>query len=95
MLYTERRPWTAYEDQLLQDPGNPNPSRWHAISEHVPNRTNKGCRKRWFMNMPSDLVKGAWLAEEDEALVKAIEKYGTRDVIRQVVDGGVVSAGQK
>ncbi|KAJ2929892.1 hypothetical protein H1R20_g7212, partial [Candolleomyces eurysporus] len=80
----ERRSWTAKEDQLLreavtkEDPNNPNPSKWHAIAKHVPNRTNKDCRKRWFAKMASDVVKGGWSPEEDERLVKGIERYGTR-----------------
>ncbi|KAG6849594.1 hypothetical protein H0H93_007116 [Arthromyces matolae] len=84
MLCRERRSWTAKEDQLLrdavarEDPDNANPSKWHAISKHVPNRTNKDCRKRWFAKMASDVVKGGWAPDEDEKLVKGIEKYGTR-----------------
>ncbi|KAF9077776.1 hypothetical protein BDP27DRAFT_1397530 [Rhodocollybia butyracea] len=84
MSYRERRSWTEEEDQLLRDavdleePGSINPSKWHAISKHVPNRTNKDCRKRWFAKMASDVVKGGWAPEEDEKLVKGIEKYGTR-----------------
>ncbi|KAF5345713.1 hypothetical protein D9758_013064 [Tetrapyrgos nigripes] len=80
----ERRAWSAHEDQLLrravelEDPANSNPSKWHAISKHVPNRTNKDCRKRWFAKMASDVVKGGWSPEEDDRLVKAIDKYGTR-----------------
>ncbi|KAF8896031.1 hypothetical protein BD779DRAFT_1493546 [Infundibulicybe gibba] len=84
MLCRERRSWTAKEDQLLrdavdrEDPANPNPSKWHAIAKHVPNRTNKDCRKRWFAKMASDVVKGGWAPDEDEKLVKGIERYGTR-----------------
>ncbi|KAF9459951.1 hypothetical protein BDZ94DRAFT_1267037 [Collybia nuda] len=84
MLCRERRSWTAKEDQLLrdaverEDPENPNPSKWHAIAKHVPNRTNKDCRKRWFAKMASDVVKGGWAPDEDEKLVKGIERYGTR-----------------
>ncbi|KAG6873481.1 hypothetical protein C0995_015184 [Termitomyces sp. Mi166 len=84
MLCRERRSWTAKEDQLLrdavakEDPDNPNPSKWHAIAKHVPNRTNKDCRKRWFAKMASDVVKGGWAPDEDEKLVKGIEQYGTR-----------------
>ncbi|CAA7269493.1 unnamed protein product [Cyclocybe aegerita] len=80
----ERRSWTAKEDQLLrdavarEDPNNSNPSKWHAIAKHVPNRTNKDCRKRWFAKMASDVVKGGWSPDEDEKLVKGIERYGTR-----------------
>jgi hypothetical protein len=84
MICRERRSWTAKEDQLLreaveiEDPDNPNPSKWHAIAKHVPNRTNKDCRKRWFAKMASDVVKGGWAPDEDERLVKGIERYGTR-----------------
>ncbi|KAG6832744.1 hypothetical protein H0H87_000593 [Tephrocybe sp. NHM501043] len=84
MLCRERRSWTPKEDQLLrdaverEDPDNANPSKWHAIAKHVPNRTNKDCRKRWFAKMASDVVKGGWAPDEDEKLVKGIEKYGTR-----------------
>ncbi|KAF5363226.1 hypothetical protein D9758_008387 [Tetrapyrgos nigripes] len=82
MIQRERRYWTANEDQLLleairrEDPANPNPSRWHAISQHVPNRTNKDCRKRWITKMVGGFVKGGWSPEEDEKLMKAIERHG-------------------
>ncbi|PPQ70183.1 hypothetical protein CVT26_014459 [Gymnopilus dilepis] len=65
-------------DLATEDPDNANPSKWHAIAKHVPNRTNKDCRKRWFAKMASDVVKGGWAPDEDEKLVKGIERYGTR-----------------
>ncbi|KAJ7111826.1 hypothetical protein C8R44DRAFT_882875 [Mycena epipterygia] len=80
----ERRQWTAQEDELLrlavsrEEPGNPAPSKWHAIAQHVPNRTNKDCRKRWYAKMSSDVVKGGWSPEEDQRLLNAIDSYGTR-----------------
>jgi hypothetical protein len=64
-----------------EDPDNANPSKWHAIAKHVPNRTNKDCRKRWFAKMANDVVKGGWSPQEDEKLVKGIERYGTRSVL--------------
>ncbi|KAJ7215778.1 hypothetical protein B0H12DRAFT_1154449 [Mycena haematopus] len=80
----ERRQWTAQEDELLrravqrEEPGNPAPSKWHAIAQHIPNRTNKDCRKRWYAKMSSDVVKGGWAPDEDQRLLNAIETYGTR-----------------
>ncbi|KAJ7157549.1 Homeodomain-like protein [Mycena crocata] len=78
----ERRQWTAQEDELLklavEEPGNPAPSKWHAIAQHVPNRTNKDCRKRWYAKMSSDVVKGGWAPDEDQRLLSAIESFGTR-----------------
>ncbi|KIY71958.1 hypothetical protein CYLTODRAFT_78651 [Cylindrobasidium torrendii FP15055 ss-10] len=80
----ERRAWTAEEDQQLrdavakEDPNTQNPSKWHAIAKHVSERTNKDCRKRWFAKMASDVVKGGWAPDEDERLVSAIDRHGTR-----------------
>lgn len=65
---------------LSEDPTRTlNPSKWHAISRHVPNRNNKDCRKRWFAKLAkADVAKGNWSPEEDEKLLKAIGKYGSR-----------------
>ncbi|KAG9224465.1 hypothetical protein CCMSSC00406_0007658 [Pleurotus cornucopiae] len=84
MMCRERRSWTEEEDDLLrnavkkEDPdGNP-PSKWHQIAKHVPNRTNKDCRKRWFAKMASIVSKGGWSTDEDERLIEAVRKHGTR-----------------
>ncbi|KAK0196045.1 Homeodomain-like protein [Armillaria mellea] len=80
----ERRSWTDEEDRLLreavkkEDPNSASPSKWYAIAKHVPDRTNKDCRKRWFAKMASDVVKGGWSPDEDARLVKAIDQCGTR-----------------
>ncbi|KAF5344252.1 hypothetical protein D9758_012353 [Tetrapyrgos nigripes] len=80
----ERRAWTVREDQLLleavnkEDPGNPCPSKWSAIATHIPNRTNKDCRKRWFAHFTTDIMKGAWTSEEDQRLMEAMEKHGPK-----------------
>ncbi|KAE9390067.1 hypothetical protein BT96DRAFT_1002623 [Gymnopus androsaceus JB14] len=84
MGYRERRPWTPEEDELLraavikEEPGNQSPSKWFAIATHVPGRTNKDCRKRWFARMTGDIVKGSWAAEEDAKLIAAVAKHGTK-----------------
>ncbi|KAJ7716963.1 hypothetical protein DFH07DRAFT_785276 [Mycena maculata] len=80
----ERRQWTPQEDELLrlavnrEEPGNSAPSKWHAIAQHVPNRTNKDCRKRWYAKMSTDVVKGGWAPDEDQRLLNAIDCFGTR-----------------
>jgi len=63
---------------FTEDPDRQYPSRWRAIAEHVPDRTNKDCRKRWFVKMTQDVVKGSWSLEEDQRLIKGIAQYGTR-----------------
>ncbi|KAF7318600.1 hypothetical protein HMN09_00370900 [Mycena chlorophos] len=80
----ERRQWSAEEDELLrravdrEEPGNPAPSKWHAIAQHVPKRSNKDCRKRWYAKMNSDVVKGGWAPDEDARLLQGINAYGPR-----------------
>jgi hypothetical protein len=61
-----------------EEPGQLTPSRWSAIAEHVPGRTNKDCRKRWFVKMAQDFVKGSWAPEEDQRLIMGVAQYGTR-----------------
>ena len=54
------------------------PSKWHAIAKHIPNRTNKDCRKRWWAQMATRVSKGSWSAEEDERLFAAVDELGTK-----------------
>jgi hypothetical protein len=61
---------------ITEDPDNANPSKWHAIAKHVPNRTNKDCRKRWFAKMASDVVKGGWAPDEDVQARNCSVPYG-------------------
>ncbi|KAL0953089.1 hypothetical protein HGRIS_004361 [Hohenbuehelia grisea] len=84
MTCRERRCWTEQEDELLrdavrkEDPDTHPPSKWHQIAKHVPNRTNKDCRKRWFAKFAAVVAKGGWSADEDERLIRAVETYGTK-----------------
>lgn len=69
-----------------EDPDQQNPSRWSAIAKHVPDRTNKDCRKRWFVKMAMDVVKGSWAPDEDRRLIESIAQYGCRqEGIRRVL----------
>lgn len=42
--------------------------------------------------MASDVVKGGWAPEEDERLVRAIEKYGTRLVRTSALNDSLAHA---
>jgi hypothetical protein len=69
----------VYTHNLIsEDPGANPPTKWHAIANHVPNRTNKDCRKRWWAQMATTVAKGGWSADEDERLCNAVEEYGTK-----------------
>jgi hypothetical protein len=69
----------------LEDPQASPPSKWHAIATHVPNRTNKDCRKRWWAQMATQVSKGGWSAEEDDKLCAAVEQFGTKSVLLALV----------
>lgn len=56
-----------------EDPESNPPTRWHAISQHIPNRTNKDCRKRWWAQMATIVSKGSWTSDEDEV---APQRFG-------------------
>ena len=62
----------------LEDPQTNPPSKWHAIAQHLPGRTNKDCRKRWWAQMATRVSKGSWSAEEDERLFSAVDELGTK-----------------
>ncbi|KZT08724.1 uncharacterized protein LAESUDRAFT_757439 [Laetiporus sulphureus 93-53] len=78
----DRRAWTEEEDEMLrlaieiEDPNAHPPTRWHAISQHIPHRTNKDCRKRWWAQMASSVSKGCWTGDEDERLCNAVAELG-------------------
>ncbi|KAE9406212.1 hypothetical protein BT96DRAFT_744806, partial [Gymnopus androsaceus JB14] len=67
---------------------------WRAIAKHVPDRSNKDCRKHWMSRYPSagaklPTTKGAWTEEEDEQLKAGVEAYGASrwSKVAQMVDG--------
>ena len=72
--------WTAEEDQkllqLMEQCGDK--VRWSVIGDQMPNRTGKQCRERWHNHLSPMVKKGSWSAEEDRAIVEAVQLYGTR-----------------
>ncbi|KAJ5635582.1 uncharacterized protein N7484_008895 [Penicillium longicatenatum] len=79
---TTRRIWSKLEDerlislvQHLSDQGKEGGS-WNEISRHLPGRSNKDCRKRWFHSLDPALRKGRWSKEEDELLLAAHKRLG-------------------
>ncbi|KAL3470339.1 hypothetical protein BJX99DRAFT_264331 [Aspergillus californicus] len=79
---SRRRWWTQEEDQILQEEvksqelgGQQGAKNWSAISESLPGRSNKDCRKRWTKISLSSR-KGTWSGSEDHLLRKAVTKFG-------------------
>ncbi|KAJ3981952.1 transcription factor, Myb superfamily [Lentinula detonsa] len=87
MLARQRRPWTSEEDKQLieavkrEDLKSYKPLNWCTVSNYVPNRSNKDCRKRWMSTHASaeiKITKGAWSEAEDEHLRAAVQAFGPR-----------------
>lgn len=59
-----------YEDLGIRD--------WKQISENLPNRTSKTCHNRYINYLQTDLKTEDWSKEEDDHLLKLVEKYGNK-----------------
>lgn len=77
-----RRVWTPEEDAKLRtlvaewgDQRGKN-SHWDKISESMPGRTGKDCRKRWFHSLDPTLKRGRWTEDEDRILQEAYKELG-------------------
>ncbi|KAL4863852.1 hypothetical protein BDV12DRAFT_177006 [Aspergillus spectabilis] len=82
-----RRRWTTAEDALLLDlyqiqekapTGKCQKVNWNEIARHIPGRSNKDCRKRYYNRFTGGLRKGSWTQEEDERLFQLVERYQYR-----------------
>lgn len=86
------RRWTAQEDVVLlekakQQIDSPTGISWGSVSNAIPNRNNKDCRKRWYKL--TGTKKGFWTASEDERLMEGVQKYGSQWVrVAEVVGPG-------
>ncbi|KAL5340983.1 Homeodomain-like protein [Aspergillus crustosus] len=82
-----RRRWTSPEDALLFElyqiqekapTGKCQKINWNEIARHIPGRSNKDCRKRYYNRFTGGLRKGSWTQEEDERLFQLVERYQYR-----------------
>ncbi|GAB6030730.1 hypothetical protein CHUAL_007581 [Chamberlinius hualienensis] len=72
-----KRKWTKEEDEQLKNAvllnGQEN---WQEIAEYFSDRSAVHCQCRWKKVVNPALVKGPWTKEEDELVVKLVDKYG-------------------
>ena len=52
--------------------------RWSVVGLNMDGRSGKQCRERWHNHLSPDVRKTKWSAEEDRAIVEAVQLYGTR-----------------
>ncbi|KAI9481220.1 MAG: Homeodomain-like protein, partial [Benjaminiella poitrasii] len=68
--------WSIEEDQLLAKAvAKHGPHKWTLISKLIPGRTAVQCSTRWFGALNSNVHKGRWSKDEDQALTKAVRQY--------------------
>lgn len=69
--------WSPDEDKaLLQAVERFGRQAWFRIQQHVPGRTDVQCRERYCNVLDPDLRQGPWTIEEDELLLKLVDKHG-------------------
>jgi len=71
--------WTPEEDETLRRAVSQHKGKnWKKIAEHVADRTDVQCLHRWQKVLNPELVKGPWTKEEDELVLKLVEKHGAK-----------------
>ena len=89
-LRSSRGKWTHHEDDQLRIAVDKYGGRnWKKISEMLDGRTDVQCLHRWQKVLRPGLVKGPWTKEEDENVIRLVEKYGVKSwsFIARQLDG--------
>lgn len=82
-------PFTPEEDQMIIDFVAEHGSHaWPKITSHLPHRTAKQCRERWFNNLDPSVVKAPWTPEEDQLIFENYITLGPKwSVISNLIPG--------
>ncbi|ERN07858.1 hypothetical protein AMTR_s00012p00208260 [Amborella trichopoda] len=84
--------WTPQEDEILRNAVNYFKGKsWKKIAAYFPHRSEVQCLHRWQKVLNPELVKGPWTKEEDDMIIKLVEKYGAKkwSVIAQSLPGRI------
>ncbi|ORZ20417.1 hypothetical protein BCR42DRAFT_370116 [Absidia repens] len=75
--YDQKRPWTAEDDQALQDAvaliGERN---WQQVAVLIGGRSGQQCLHRWVKSINPAIRRSRWTSEEDAALKASVAVYG-------------------
>ena len=72
----KRGPWTPDEDEQLRRATAVFGNSWIDVAAYVEGRNNEQCRDRYQEYLNPSLTKGKWSADEDAALLRAVEQIG-------------------
>ncbi|KAJ4832221.1 hypothetical protein Tsubulata_045724 [Turnera subulata] len=71
--------WRPAEDEKLQQlVSQYGPQNWNFIAEHLPGRSGKSCRLRWYNQLDPNINKKPFTEEEEERLLRAHQIQGNR-----------------
>lgn len=74
-----KRWWTSEEDEKLKNlVASHGAKNWKAIAGYFEDRTDVQCLHRWQKVLNPELTKGPWTQEEDQIVLKLVQKYGAR-----------------
>ena len=68
-------PWEPNEDRHILRCVQQGMSRWSSIAQHVPGRSGKQCRDRWFNFLEPTSRKGGWSEDEDRILEQLVSQF--------------------
>ncbi|KAG2384249.1 Transcription factor [Vigna angularis] len=71
--------WRSAEDAKLKEfVAQFGPQNWNSMAEHLPGRSGKSCRLRWFNQLDPRINRKAFSEEEEEKLLNAHKVYGNK-----------------
>ncbi|CAJ1947648.1 unnamed protein product [Sphenostylis stenocarpa] len=68
----------AEDDKLKKLVAQFGPQNWNSIADHLPGRSGKSCRLRWFNQLDPRINRKAFSEEEEERLLNAHKVYGNK-----------------
>ncbi|KAJ1476989.1 Homeodomain-like protein [Baffinella frigidus] len=73
------KPWNQHEDSLIVDHVNRHGTKsWSQLAGQIPGRTGKQMRERWHNQLDPNIRKDPWTPEEDQRLLMAYQRLGSR-----------------
>lgn len=73
------RPWTRDEDAMIVEHVQRHGTKsWSLLAGSIPGRTGKQMRERWHNQLDPNIRKDPWTPEEDQRLLMAYQRLGSR-----------------
>jgi hypothetical protein len=71
--------WTRAEDErIITWVRTHGPTNWMKLAENLPKRTGKQCRERWHNGLNPELMRTAWLPQEDDLIERFHRLWGNK-----------------